>query len=463
MSPVGDLLRVRCRQFPSLVNTCTLDWFSRWPEEALLYVSTAFLKDLHLPSEEVREGLAKMCMKIHTSVEESADKFFSELRRRVYTTPKSYLDLINLYLISLEQKRNEFDTNKNRLANGLKKLNDTNDKIAVLKVALADMQPKLVQKNEELKVALERVNQDKKVADEKEAVVSAEAEIVNEKAAKAQDIVNDVEADLMEAKPELDAAKESLGKLEKPLIVELRSFNNPHDSIVIVMEALMVLFGEKKDWNSARQFMADVNAFLNKLKTFDVGSVPEKLLNKVRKDYLSQKSFNIEEVGKKSMAAMSIAMWLKACSNYANVLKKVQPKQDKYKEVKAELDGAQAELKIKTDQLDEVKAAVKKLEDDCKRMQDEKEVLEREMDKSAKRMARAEKLVVLLKDEGIRWGETVEVMKVQIEELVGDVFLSAACISYFGAFTGKYREKLVDFWVKECKGMEIPTGDKFSL
>ena len=32
MSPVGETLRVRCRQFPSLVNCCTLDWFSRWPE-----------------------------------------------------------------------------------------------------------------------------------------------------------------------------------------------------------------------------------------------------------------------------------------------------------------------------------------------------------------------------------------------------------------------------------------------
>ena len=51
MSPVGDDLRVRCRKFPSLVNCCTLDWFSRWPEEALLYVSRAFLKNLELPSD----------------------------------------------------------------------------------------------------------------------------------------------------------------------------------------------------------------------------------------------------------------------------------------------------------------------------------------------------------------------------------------------------------------------------
>lgn len=80
-----------------------------------------------------------MCMLIHTTVEEASDKFYNQLRRRVYTTPKSYLDLINLYLIALEQKRNEFNVNKNRLSNGLKKLNNTNANIAELKVKLAEL------------------------------------------------------------------------------------------------------------------------------------------------------------------------------------------------------------------------------------------------------------------------------------------------------------------------------------
>jgi len=102
MSPVGDTLRIRCRQFPSLVNCCTLDWFSSWPEEALLYVSKEFLKDLPDVSEECKAGLSEMCMKIHVSVEEISDRFFQSLRRKVYTTPKSYLDLISLYLKVLE-------------------------------------------------------------------------------------------------------------------------------------------------------------------------------------------------------------------------------------------------------------------------------------------------------------------------------------------------------------------------
>lgn len=96
-------------------------------------------------------------------------------------------------------------------------------------------------------------------------------------------------------------------------------------------------------------------------------------------------------------------------------------------------------------------------------MQDEKEELEFEMDRSTKRMARAEKLVVLLADEGVRWEQTIQVISAEIEQLVGNVFISCACISYFGAFTGQYREKLVEKWVEGCIEREIPTAEDFTL
>ena len=34
-SPIGDAWRARLRQFPSLVNCCTIDWFTEWPVDAL--------------------------------------------------------------------------------------------------------------------------------------------------------------------------------------------------------------------------------------------------------------------------------------------------------------------------------------------------------------------------------------------------------------------------------------------
>lgn len=45
MSPVGDALRVRCRKFPSLVDCCALDWFSGWPDVALISVAKSLIGD----------------------------------------------------------------------------------------------------------------------------------------------------------------------------------------------------------------------------------------------------------------------------------------------------------------------------------------------------------------------------------------------------------------------------------
>ena len=92
-----------------------------------------------------------------------------------------------------------------------------------------------------MKVALDRVNADKKIANEKEKVVTAEADIVNKKAVEAKAISDDAEADLNAAKPELEASEAALKNLDKGAIVEIRTFPNPPQAVVLVMEAVMIL------------------------------------------------------------------------------------------------------------------------------------------------------------------------------------------------------------------------------
>lgn len=58
-SPIGEVFRARLRQFPSLVNCCTIDWFNEWPAEALESVATIFLNEIPEleATSEVVEGL----------------------------------------------------------------------------------------------------------------------------------------------------------------------------------------------------------------------------------------------------------------------------------------------------------------------------------------------------------------------------------------------------------------------
>lgn len=45
MSPLGTQFTTRLRMFPSLINCSTIDWFTEWPEEALINVGKGQLVD----------------------------------------------------------------------------------------------------------------------------------------------------------------------------------------------------------------------------------------------------------------------------------------------------------------------------------------------------------------------------------------------------------------------------------
>ena len=124
MSPVGDALRLRCRRFPSLINCCTLNWFSEWPPSALLSVANRFLaKVSQVRDHDLRGKLASACTAVHTAVRAGCKRFQTELRRHVYVTPKSYLDLITAFAYLLRSKRDELSRQKQRFEAGVKRLN----------------------------------------------------------------------------------------------------------------------------------------------------------------------------------------------------------------------------------------------------------------------------------------------------------------------------------------------------
>lgn len=84
-----------------------------------------------------------MCMEVSLSVSDACDKYYAEQRRKVYTTPKSYLDQLNLYGIILNQKLKEINSLKAKLTEGLNKLYNTNETVGKLKEEMKKLQPVL--------------------------------------------------------------------------------------------------------------------------------------------------------------------------------------------------------------------------------------------------------------------------------------------------------------------------------
>ena len=467
MSPVGDSLRIQCREFPALINCTTIDWFSAWPLEALLSVSEMFLEEVQVGTEtaeaalkDMRSRVARMCAEIHWSSAQLGEDFFAKLRRRVYTTPKSYLDLINLFISMLDEKRSEVQVVRDKMTVGVSKLVETKSVVAGLEEDIKKLEPVLVVKGAEAAVLIETVKVEKADAEKTKTLVEADEAVVGKQAAETKAIADDAQKDLDEALPALEKALKALDALKKDDITEIRNFSTPPPLVQTVLEAVCVLLGEKTDWKSAKTVMQD--KFMERLKAFDKDNISEGTLKKLRK-YTVQEDFTVEKVARVSSAAKSLCMWCHAMDLYSRVAKTVEPKKKLVAEMNAQLASAMAVLKEKQDTLATVIAKVDGLEETLRATLEEKQALEDESELCKARLVTAEKLTIGLADEEVAWKEAVVTLNLALENVTGDALLSAASVSYYGPFTGVYREQIVKTWVEKCGELGLATSDNPAL
>ncbi len=78
-----------------------------------------------------------------------ANKMFLADKRYVYTTPKSFLELLELFKLMLEKKRDQIENEKIMYETGLIKLEETEVKVAELSEDLKIIQVEVERKKEE--------------------------------------------------------------------------------------------------------------------------------------------------------------------------------------------------------------------------------------------------------------------------------------------------------------------------
>ncbi|XP_076261923.1 dynein heavy chain at 93AB isoform X2 [Rhynchophorus ferrugineus] len=459
-SPVGSTLRVRSRKFPAVINCTQINWFHEWPQEALISVSLRFLQELEVLPEDQRETASRFMAYAHTSVNSISRIYLQNERRYNYTTPKSYLEQINLYSKLLRQKSKELSLKIARLENGLDKLKSTAKQVDELKKKLAVQEIELKEKNEAadslieiVGIETEKVQIEKRLADEEEEKVAIIAEEVSKKQ-------KDCEEDLLKAEPALIAAQEALNTLNKANLTELKSFGSPPGAVTNVTAAVMVLLApaakipKDRSWKAAKIVMAKVDAFLDSLINYDKENIHPEIIKAIE-PYLKDAEFEPEFVRSKSAAAAGLCAWVINIIKFYEVYCDVEPKRKALAAANAELAAAQEKLNTIKKKVASLESQLAKLTADFEKATKEKLLCQKEADATNATIALANRLVGGLASENVRWADTVNKFIENGKMMPGDVLLTTAFISYVGCFTKQYRYDLLHkMWLPFIKSLE---------
>jgi len=458
MSPSGDKLRIRCRNFPGLVSNCVIDWFFSWPEDALKKVATFLLGDVMLPDEH-RDNIIAHLVKSHTTVIEKSTAYKVEQRRFYYVTPKNYLDLISNYRNQLNINRKKNGSSITRLEGGLTKLVEAAEAVSRMQVELADKMVVVNAKTIDVEALIVDITAKTKVADE-QAAVAAEKQVAAEEQSRV--IIEEkgkADAALNEALPAVAAAAAALENLEKKDLDEIKNFAKPPELVMAVCYQVVCLAptGEKlsENWVDAKKMLGNGH-LLDLLKNYPKDKITSKQISGVKKYFKQYPNLTVENMGSVSKAGKGLLTWVDAISKYYDVARNVEPLRNKVKEMEKAQAKTEAELSSLNEMLGNLKSELAVLNTNFSAANGELSDLQATAATMEKRLDAASKLITGLTGERTRWTADIVALKEGRGRLVGDCLLTAAFISYAGAFSADYRQECINLDAADIIEKSLP-------
>ncbi|KAL6037086.1 hypothetical protein STEG23_030201, partial [Scotinomys teguina] len=463
MSPSGPNFRQNCRVYPSMITSCTIDWYQRWPDEALLVVANSYLGEkLSIENKEnMVKQFASVCTKIHKSMKDLSTKYFEDTGRHYYITPSSYLKFLEMFIHIMKMRQEEMQTKRDRFSMGLSKILEATALVTDMQEELLIIGPQIEQKTKEKELLIEKLQKDSHIVEKVQMLVKQDEEIVAEEVRIVEDYAQKTTNEIKSVLPALDKAIVALNALDKSDISELRVYARPPFLVLTVMNAVCILLQKKPNWATAKLLLSETS-FLKKLISLDKDSIPDKVFLKLKK-IINLPDFNPNKVALVSVACCSMCQWVIALNNYHEVQQVVGPKQAQLAEAQNVLQITKQRLSEKQRGLQLIEEHLQFLHTSYKDIIAEKHQLANRKKLATKRLQCASVLLTVLEDEKIRWQETINEIDNKLKSICGDILLSSACIAYSGVLTPEFRQLVIEKWESFCTQSDISLSSKFSL
>ncbi|XP_030752815.1 dynein heavy chain 8, axonemal [Sitophilus oryzae] len=468
-SPVGEKFRSRALKFPGLISGCTINWFQKWPQDALEEVSEHFLTQYDVVSTpEVKRELILIMAEVHDGVSDYCEKYYDKFRRRTYVTPKTFISYLAAYKELYKKKVDNIDMLAMRMKTGLSKLVEAQASVDILRQELAVKEQEMTVATE----AAEKVLNEVLAASEIANKIKEEATVVKERAENLVELISvdqkEAEQKLLAAKPALDAAEAALLTIKAADIATVRKLGKPPYLILLIMDAVLIYFKKRIEptkpdfeknfllpsWTDSLKVMADTN-FLKNLQNYPKDTINAEIVDLLQ-PYLTHSLYTYEAAKTACGNVAGLIAWTIAMSAFFEVNREVLPLKANLTIQQAKLSKAQEELEAAMELLATKEAEVR----ECQKQYDEAMAFKQEIFEAAmkvkNKMDAATALIDGLAGERIRWTEQLAQFKAETERLIGDVVLLTGFLGYTGPFNQEFRSVMQQNWLDSLIRRKIP-------
>ena len=488
----GDNLRNKARKFPASVTNTIIDWFQPWPEEALFSVTKEKLtKDLdeEFTKKEYFNNVVGFMPYSFKIVGDSSKEMLEIDRRYTYITPKSFLELLKLFISFYKTKIDAIGANKYRLVSGLAKLNEAKEKIS-------NLEAELQIQSEEIKIIKITAEEKSKQANEQAIIVggeTAKAEIEQKAVEEIKQITGEqakaCKDDLDKLKPMMDETEELAKNLDEKAIVSAAGLKPaPPVMVTDVAGAIYLMVAgqfsinievDKKN-NKPKKFenkdklgfLMNKNLkekflqFLDDIKQFKVSEKNFENMDKEYPTFFKENPEELEANKKKANNAspciQTLFKWVYNMYQFFQAARTVEPKQ-------RALEKKQEELAEAVAKLDKVMGQVAVLQRELRTVTQMKEEAEASLkaaiekeDYCKNKLGLARRFINALGSSNDRWEQNIKDYDQQLSVIIGDIIIASAFVSYVGPFPKKYRDNIKKGFMNYITKNNIPLSNTAS-
>ncbi|CAH2226271.1 Hypothetical predicted protein [Pelobates cultripes] len=234
---------------------------------------------------------------------------------------------------------------------------------------------------------------------------------------------------------------------------EIKSYRAPPPLVVMVTDALCILFEKEPGWENAR-LMIGQDELYQMLQFYDVHGMSDRTFCSLTQA-VSGSKFNVNVVRPASTAAASLCEWLCGLQRHSAILRKLKSR-------KASLAGLEArEMEV----MEEI-IARRQQEHKLKKMEAQSilnlQEAERKQEELSKKLTQLQQSYEVVKDfqqritpHAAKWRDALQAHHRCLFAAPADALLVAASVSYLGWLPWKRFIKLLEKWKELMQGVEV--------